>query len=100
MKHNIVVITTTYNLFDVKLPIERSELDLLIDTSGVFSHDQERAIIQWSNDVSISGLPFPIDEERRKVIDGGGRTSKIEDMEIAKWVLEAWNVIERWRHYA
>lgn len=98
--NNIVVITTARNLSDVKLPIDRSELDLLIDTSGVFSHDQERAIIQWANDVSVSGLPFPIDEERRKAIDDGGRTSKLEDMEIAKWVLEVWDVIERWRHYA
>lgn len=98
--NNIVVITTSCNLNHLKPPIPLSKLEYVIEEDHGFSADEEQLVIKWADDVSINSIPFPLDAERVSIIKRGGRTSRREDTLIAKWVIEIWSAVERWRGYA
>lgn len=91
------VVTTDGNLADIKLPIARAALEDVRAERRGFIADEEKAVVAFAHAVSVSGMPFPMDEERFTEVSNGGRTRSNEDYEIAEWVLVVWDAIEAMR---
>lgn len=91
------VVTADGNISDIKLPIARVALEDVRSERRGFIADEEKQVIAFAHSVSVSGMPFPMDEDRFAEVANGGRTRSSEDYEIAGWVLMVWDVIEALR---
>lgn len=98
-KPGIFVVTSDGRLRDVRLPLDRSRIEIVANGSVCFAADEERIVCEWCRSVSISGIEDDLPEDIiQNVLIDGKRTSSDQDRILAEWVLRVWVFIETIRN--
>lgn len=98
MKKRVAVVTVDGEIKDLDLPI--SECRLKEVALGVsFNADEEKLAIDFIRRVHF-GL-CPLSDERICELTNGisARTRSSEDVEIAKWILDVWPIVQQHRRF-
>lgn len=95
---DITIITYDGDLSRLEMPVSDVELlSVSADMHG-FSEGDEKKIFLFASMISVSGTDFPLDERRLAELERvGARTTRMEDVAIARWLLGIKKLIEEVR---
>lgn len=90
----ILVVTVDGEIKDINLPISECRLQEIARGTS-FNADEEKLALEFMRRVHVGECP--LSEERICELTTGvcARTKSSEDVEIAKWMLEIWKVVQQ-----